>query len=209
MYVYHGGMRRTKREAEATRGALVDAALRAFAEHGYAASTLADIAARAGVTRGAAYHHFQDKAELYLATIAHHWKEAAGPIWEHLDDPGAAPIERLRRFLVAYLVALERDERFRSLLEVQLFRTEALPELEAGMRAKAEAMRAWAEQLTAVLAQAAERGELRSGLTPRVAALGLMSYATGVATTFLVCPDLVRPAEDAEELADALLAGIR
>jgi TetR/AcrR family acrAB operon transcriptional repressor len=199
-------MRRTKEEAEATRGALVEAALAVFAERGYAAATLADIAARAGVTRGAAYHHFKDKAELYATTVAHHWKEVPGPIWRHLDDD-AAPLDRIRRFLVAYFTALEHDARFQTLLEVVMFRTEALPELDEGLNAKDQAIRAWTARLASILSLAAGNGELRPNLPVPVAACAVISYVTGVSTTYLICRDLMQPAHDAEDLADALLAG--
>jgi AcrR family transcriptional regulator len=51
------------------RGALVDAALAEFSEHGYEAATVAGIAARAGVTTGALYAHFGSKLELLVAAI--------------------------------------------------------------------------------------------------------------------------------------------
>ncbi|GAA2871034.1 TetR family transcriptional regulator [Nonomuraea rubra] len=83
-------MRRTAEEAARTRQALLRAALPVFAERGYAAATLAGIAERAGVTRGAAYHHFHDKAALYLATISELWAEAAAPaIMMSVNGPAA------------------------------------------------------------------------------------------------------------------------
>lgn len=51
------------------REALVDAALVEFSEHGYEATTVAAIAARAGVTTGALYAHFASKLELLVAAI--------------------------------------------------------------------------------------------------------------------------------------------
>ena len=57
-------MRRTKEEAAQTRAALLDAAEQLFAERGVSRTSLADIAAAAGVTRGAVYWHFRNKSEL-------------------------------------------------------------------------------------------------------------------------------------------------
>ncbi len=62
-------MRRTAAEAEQTRRAIVTAARAVFAEHGYAAASTTAIGAAAGVTRGALYHHFADKTELFRAVF--------------------------------------------------------------------------------------------------------------------------------------------
>jgi AcrR family transcriptional regulator len=55
----------------ATRRALLDAAIDALCSNGYAALTTNDVAARAGVSRGAQLHHFPTKAELVTAAVEH------------------------------------------------------------------------------------------------------------------------------------------
>lgn len=57
-------MRRTKAEAEETRLKLLDAAEQLFFEHGPAAVSMEKIALAAGMTRGAIYWHFANKADL-------------------------------------------------------------------------------------------------------------------------------------------------
>ena len=56
--------------AAATRRSLVDTARRLLTERGYAATSLDDVAAAAGVTKGALYHHFANKKELFEAVVA-------------------------------------------------------------------------------------------------------------------------------------------
>ena len=50
-----------------TRGCLINAARHLFAEQGYADTSTETILSGAGVTRGAMYHHFRNKAELFEA----------------------------------------------------------------------------------------------------------------------------------------------
>jgi AcrR family transcriptional regulator len=54
-------------QSEATRAALVEAARELFAQRGYAAVSTEEIVRSAGVTRGALYHHFAGKRELFEA----------------------------------------------------------------------------------------------------------------------------------------------
>src|SRR5499427_7911296 len=56
--------RKTARPAE-----ILDAALAAFAERGFAATRLDDVAARAGITKGTLYLYFSSKEELFKAVV--------------------------------------------------------------------------------------------------------------------------------------------
>ena len=70
---------------------LLDAALRVIREQGYSATTVDDLCAAAGVTKGAFFHHFRSKEDLGIAAAAY-WTEtteaffAAAP-YHKLDDP--------------------------------------------------------------------------------------------------------------------------
>src|SRR5438034_2844984 len=58
---------RRSQHAEDTRTALLKAARRLFGQRGYAAVSLDEVCGRARVTKGALYHHFQNKQDLFLA----------------------------------------------------------------------------------------------------------------------------------------------
>jgi AcrR family transcriptional regulator len=53
------------KQGEATRHALLDAACKLFGEHGYATTSIDDVARAANVTKGAFYHHYDGKQELF------------------------------------------------------------------------------------------------------------------------------------------------
>jgi AcrR family transcriptional regulator len=61
--------RRQAQRSEATRAALVRAARRLFTARGFSDTPTEEIVREAGVTRGALYHHFRDKEELFLAVF--------------------------------------------------------------------------------------------------------------------------------------------
>ncbi len=60
---------RKAEQSEATRNALLDAARSLFGERGFAAVSTEEIVQAAGVTRGALYHHFKDKQDLFTAVV--------------------------------------------------------------------------------------------------------------------------------------------
>ena len=90
-------------QATATRQALLNAARRLFAERGYHATGTPEIAAAAGVTRGAMYHHFQDKEQLFeevFKAVAKDLETAATASVSALaEDPWRQMQEGLQSFL--------------------------------------------------------------------------------------------------------------
>jgi AcrR family transcriptional regulator len=59
-------VKRTTEQAAETRGAVLQAARERFAEYGYAATSMAAVAELAGLTKGAIFHHFDSKEQLFL-----------------------------------------------------------------------------------------------------------------------------------------------
>ena len=88
--------RKTKVEAQETRNAILDAAERVFQEHGVSRTSLAQIAAAAGVTRGAIYWHFANKGDLYDAMVQRVFGPLEAKLAELQANPGDNPIEALR-----------------------------------------------------------------------------------------------------------------
>src|ERR671915_941801 len=90
--------------AEVTRGALMRAARELFAERGYAAVGTEQIVERAGVTRGALYHHFRDKRDLFRAVHVEMERELMEAIGERMGQ-ASDPIDLLASGLNAFLDA--------------------------------------------------------------------------------------------------------
>jgi AcrR family transcriptional regulator len=95
---------RREAEARATREALIAAALDPFAKRGYAAVGTEEIVARARVTRGALYHHFTDKRDLFRAVfekVEADLMERVAAKMEVADDPWQLMVGGMRAFLDA------------------------------------------------------------------------------------------------------------
>lgn len=70
-----------------TRKKLIDVARRAFAEYGYADTSMDKLTAEAGLTRGALYHHFGDKRGLFAAVVDQIDSQMAEYAQQHLEQP--------------------------------------------------------------------------------------------------------------------------
>jgi AcrR family transcriptional regulator len=90
--------KRTQAErTEATRAALIDAARPLFAQRGYAGVGTEEIARAAGVTRGALYHHFDGKRELFEAVYVQIEVELAERIAAGaLEANASSPLDAMR-----------------------------------------------------------------------------------------------------------------
>lgn len=107
---------RTNRDrTEKTRSALMSAARTLFIDRGYADTSTPDIVAAAGITRGALYHHFEDKRALFRAIVADEAAAVAASI-EQKTSTGLSPLDALLAGSSTYLDAMRVPGRTRLLL---------------------------------------------------------------------------------------------
>ncbi|MEU9452087.1 TetR/AcrR family transcriptional regulator [Streptomyces sp. NPDC048277] len=100
--------------SRATRQRLLEAAVACLAEHGWAGSTVAVVAERAGVSRGAAQHHFPTREDLFTAAVEYVAEERSTAL-RALFPQGAAGD---RRAVVSALVDLYTGPLFRAALHL-------------------------------------------------------------------------------------------
>ena len=165
-----------------TRAALAAAALEVVSEKGFAGASLDEIAARAGMTKGAIYSNFRGKAELLLTAMQVRGFSLASQL-----PPDASLAERLEEMAstVVDLVGRARDEG-RLLIEFQLY---ALgdPEL------REEIARMYAEVFAGGAAFLARVPDIRPGLSPHHLAIAIQSMVLGLTIQSMLSPDEVTP----------------
>jgi AcrR family transcriptional regulator len=122
--------------SRATRQRILESALACLAEHGWSGSTVAVVCTRAGVSRGAAQHHFRTREELFTAAIAHvaeQWMTAVRERAEALPQDGPD-----RTYAVVdLLVAVHTGPMFRAALHLWVAASD-----EAGLRPLVAALEA-------------------------------------------------------------------
>lgn len=191
--------RKTAEEAAKTRSAIVDAALVVFAEKGPAAAQLDDVASRAGVTRGAVYHHFAGKDELLQVVLAERWALATAPVLAPLETEQGRVA--LRGFVLAYLEALDHDPTLRALLVVSRWSGMPAHVEKEGLGRKKQVFDRWLELLDKQL----EAASVAKGKAARVRSESILASLLGHAVLGSLTPPKVR--ETAAVRADLILDG--
>jgi AcrR family transcriptional regulator len=160
---------RWRRRSEARPAEIVAAALAVFADKGFAAARLEDIAAQAGISKGALYLYFETKTDLFRAVV----RDAVAPNLAGLSAaaeglPG--PFEDLVRMLFGRLSAAIRTARLGAVAKMVVGESRNFPDLALVWHDAVVAPALGAVSLMIERAQA--RGEVRAG-NPRLFAVGL------------------------------------
>jgi len=203
-------VRRTKAEALATRHSLLDAAEHLFQAQGVSGTSLADIAQAAGTTRGAIYHHFEDKADLFNAMI----ERVSMPLETTLAEVGlhAArqddPLQSLRDSMTHALKQTAQDERTRRVFEVATHKVEYVDEMQAvrerHLRVRNECM----AMTRAALQAAVKRQGIALPMPLATAALGLHVMVDGLIQNWLLDPEAFDLVKCGRQTMDAYLGGL-
>jgi len=108
-------MVRQSERSEATIRAVLDAARRLFAAQGFAATSIDGIAAKAGVAKGAVYHHFASKEAIF----GHVFEAASAELAQAIPAEarkGKDPLDRITRGTLKYLTGISEPPYRRILL---------------------------------------------------------------------------------------------
>lgn len=204
--MYDYPVKRSKAEAGQTRETVLKAALKIFGAKGYARATLDEIARAAKVTRGAVYHHFTDKADIYRTLLLESSRKSKDLIPAAIAEGGSF-LEVIERVFVRQLAQFESDPELRAqalfALRGDYMSIESVRKDIAARHAEALTM------LTQTFAEAQAGGVVRTDLAPRDIARSFIALQTGLVHLSSLPGQPHSISESAAALAKVLLAGIQ
>ncbi len=200
--------RRTKEDAQATRSHILDTAELVFEAHGVAGTSLQHIARAAGVTRGAIYWHFKDKADLFNAMMA----RATLP----LEESGAVcglvnadlSLRELRDGFVAVLRRVVADPQMKRVFAIATHKVEYIGELDAVRDRHLSVRNACVAEVERTLKQATRRGDLSRRVPARAAAIGLHALLDGLLQNWMLDPSAFNLVKVGSQALDAYLSSL-
>ena len=175
--------RKTKEEALATRAQIIDAARRVFHAEGVNRSTLDKVAKAAGVTRGAVYWHFTNKAELFLAVKQTYMSEFE--LLQSLLLDEASPLDAITKYLQALFTVLLENQEARETFEIILLRCEYVEDFHEVLQVITEPCSDIVSAYEHLYRTAATNNQLKPGLDAKLLALDTMAFAIGTIRAIL------------------------
>lgn len=174
--------RRTKDEADATREKIVDAAIRLFLRQGVSSTTLEGIAAEAGFTRGAVYHHFANKHALLIEL----WNMVKPPtegISEELEAAshrGGDPLGTMEKRIGNALKQVLSDPRTSAIHTVFMHNCEFVEKINPMVVGEMRHLVSARDLIAKGIGMAKDAGQIRPELDLQELASALMCYCYGL-----------------------------
>ncbi|MBL0729500.1 TetR family transcriptional regulator [Piscinibacter sp. HJYY11] len=201
-------VRRTKEEAQATRKLILDTAEVVFHEQGVSRSTLNEIAQAAGLTRGAIYWHFKDKADLFNAMMDRVTLPLEETAYKSDDEGLADPVAFMRDNFIHALRLTVESPQVRRVFEIATHKVEYVDETKA-VRDRHLAIRdkclAHAQR---GISLAIRRGLLPKRIPAKAAAIGLHALIDGLIQNWMLDPEAFDLVKTGQQVLDTYLAGL-
>ena len=181
-------VRKTKEDAEKTRRDIIEAARTVFHRCGVSRSTLEKIAKEAGVTRGAVYWHFRDKAELFFAMR----EDVFRPMVERTDsilfsETYSNPLDAIEASLKEFFRVLDDCSVVREVFEIMISRCEYVDEFASVQEEVGRPAQEFLEKIERIYRRAADKGMLQDGLDPIATARDTWAFTSGLLHLVLGC----------------------
>jgi len=168
-----------------TRNHIIESAVALFCDAGYEAASVADICIRAGVSKGAFYHHFPSKQSLFLAILDDWLTGIDDQLFSSATPSGDVPASIQDMAETLGFVLNEASGRLPIFMEfmVQASRDHAVWD------AAIQPYRRYQDRFAGLIASGQESGSINENVDPRIAARVLVSLAVGILLQAVVDPE--------------------
>ena len=172
--------RRTKDDAEKTRDAILDAAEQVFYDRGVSRTSLEQVAAAAGVTRGAVYWHFRNKTELCEAMSQRVFLPQEDVLERLASSASDKPLEDLQKACCQSLELIATDKQRHRVISILMFRCEYTDDMALIMERRMQCKARMLDRCARMFARAKKLKMLAIGWTPQLAAQSLQALMGGL-----------------------------
>jgi len=172
--------RRSKDEAEETRENIIDAAVRLFLRDGVSKTTLEKIACEAGYTRGAVYHHFENKATLLYELHRLVKPPAEQLFFQVCSSGGADPLSAMRDGFEETISKMLADKRKGDIHAIFLHNCEFVDQMNPIVESECHFQSEIKTLITAYMIKAQEMGQMRTDIPAGDAAAALHCFGYGL-----------------------------
>lgn len=174
-------VRQTKENAEITRQRIIDAAREVFLSRGVSRTSMEQIAAQAGVTRGAIYWHFSNKTALFSALR----EQVLLPLIDRMDDSllvenNDDPLGQIGKFLSGTIDALNESSDTRQTFEIMMVKCEYVEELSAVLEQTLYNCERIAKKIEQLYERAKNKGQLKPNDSPAILAMDTHLFFSGL-----------------------------
>lgn len=174
-------VRRTKEDAQVTRQRILDAAVEVFGRQGVSQTSLNDIAREAGVTRGAIYWHFENKVDLFNAMMERLCTPLLLKSEKRQELMEQDPLHFVRAATLEFFEKLMQDANFRRVFEIFWHKCEYVGDMATLRQKYLEEGENHIDIIEQALTKAQAKGQIKPGLTPHQATIGLVAMVDGLA----------------------------
>jgi len=190
--------------ADERRAQIIEAALACFARKGYHRTTMDDIVAESGLSKGSLYWYFKSKKEIFLAAVMPLFQRMGASMQEVLKM-ALSPAEKLQAIAQMFVTGMDEARPFIGVIIDFWSQTRQEEDINELLR---DVYEPYSAALSGIIEEGIQRGEFRPVNAGHIASL-LMAVYDGLMWQLLAFPEQVDLEGLTETLLDVLLEGLK
>ena len=193
-------------QMEERRKAIMAAAIRRFDASGYSATTMDEVAADAGISKGSIYNYFQSKEDLFAQLFSATASQKQDEIEAAMAQAGS-PSKQINCLVDQWAAHLPERQRFGRLF-LEFWATAARGKQSQLAKTFSQFYNRWRDLVAATIMQGIQEGEFRKDFSPPTAATLILAILDGISVQLMTDMGINVDGEFVEALKRAIMAGL-